>query len=373
MAHHSSGSLVWRILATALSLVVAPLLLEIFFLYLSIPNTVNKRFYALHFITIFLIVALASALLTFITMRRVARPLRALQQTMERVSKGALHVRYSPDKVGFEINFLGNQLNEMLDQIIHYQKEIEKERTIRSHLAEELATGHKLQISLLPKKLPQYPGIELFARFIPAFEVGGDFYDLVPTREGKLFMVIADAAGKGVSPCLYSLGLRSMLKALAHSGRTLPEIIEEASALFWQDAREETMFITLWAALYDPTTRELSYCSQGHPPTLFLQEGALKQLATAGIPLGVEPISQVETKTLLLPPNALLFLHTDGLIESHNREQQLFGMPRLEKILLQHAHLSARGIEQKLLEELSLFCQKAPQHDDLTFIVIRIS
>src|SRR3990167_2951711 len=288
-------------------------------LYLSISTEVvsqlSKTSYFFHFLFLFFFIAIVGGAIVAIITRRIARPFNMLCDTMRRVSEGAFHARYVPDRMGFEINVLGQQFNETLDQLLFTQEEAEKERIGRERLAQELKIGHEIQVNLLPTHLPQFKGLDVFAGFVPSREVGGDFYDLFSIHGGKLLIAIADTAGKGVSACLYSLGLRSMLRALASTGKSLSEIVLEANRLFWQDARDSSMFVTLWIGLYHPEKNELEYCSLGHPAALLVEGDTARELSTFGIPIGIQPLEEIKTETLIFPPKSLLFLYTDGITE----------------------------------------------------------
>lgn len=212
-----------------------------FFLYLSIPEgdieRLHKAWYFFHFLTLLFFIGVVGGFIVWLITQRISKPLRELCKAMQRVGEGAVHVRYTPDKMGFEINELGKQFNQTLDQLLLHSQEAERQRIARERLAEELKIGHDIQASLLPKHLPELKGIEIASGFQPAAEVGGDFYDLFPMDDGRLLIAIADTAGKGVSACLYALGLRSMLRTLALGKAGLSEIVLGANDLFWRDAR----------------------------------------------------------------------------------------------------------------------------------------
>ncbi len=347
-----------------------------FFLYLSVPEgaveELNKSDYIYHFLSLLFFIGVVGGIIVWMITRRIARPLNTLCKAMERVAEGAVHVRYTPDKMGFEINELGKQFNQTLDRLLHHQQAAERERIGRERLAEELKIGHEIQVSLLPTHLPELKGIDIAEGFLPAREVGGDFYDLFPLEHGAFLIAIADTAGKGISACLYSLGLRSMLRTLAATNNNLSEIVLRANDLFWRDAHPSGIFVTLWIGIYDPRARTLDYCSQGHPPALLIHQGKAKELWTAGIAMGAQAFDAVSVKRVLLPPDALLFLYTDGIIEAHDPDNQLFGAQRLREFLLRSSKLSAESLVERLLQEIALFSRGAPQHDDMTLLAIRM-
>jgi serine phosphatase RsbU (regulator of sigma subunit) len=347
-----------------------------FFLYLSIPEgaveRLHKEWYFFHFLTLLFFIGVIGGFIVWLITKRISKPLAQLCKVMEKVGEGAVHARYAPDKMGFEINELGKQFNQTLDQLLLNAEEAERQRIGRERLAEELKIGHDIQSSLLPKHLPELKGIEIASGFLPAREVGGDFYDLFPMPDGRLLIAIADMAGKGISACLYAVGLRSMLRTLALGKGTLSEIVLGANDLFWRDARHTGMFVTLWIGIYDPETKTLEYCSQGHPPAYLMHQGTSEKLWTPGIAMGAQSFDMVSSKHRTLKVGDLLFLYTDGILEAHSLDNQLFGKERLQEFLIRSSTLPPPSIVEHLLKEIEVFSQGAPQHDDITLLVIRI-
>jgi serine phosphatase RsbU (regulator of sigma subunit) len=342
----------------------------------SIPEAsivdLHRSHYVYHFLSLLFFIGVIGGSIVYLLTRRVAQPLNALCSAMDRVGQGALHVRYEPDRMGFEINTLGKQFNQMLDSLLHHQSEAEKQRLQRERLAEELRIGHEIQKSLLPAHLPEFKGAELATGFLPAKEVGGDFYDFCALADGSIFIAIADAAGKGVSACLYSLGLRSALRSLALMTPDLSEIVLKANNLFWEDAKQSGMFITAWVGIYNPADRSLIYCTQGHPPAFLLRKNKIEELWTPGIALGASTIDAAPTKKTTLLPGDLLLLYTDGIVEAHDRNDKLYGSTKLREVLLQSQQLSVDKIVHRLFEKVGQFAKDVPQHDDMTLLLMRI-
>lgn len=185
-------------------------------------------------------------------------------------------------------------------------------------------------------------------------------------------MVICDTAGKGIQACLFSLGLRSMIRSLASTTSDLAEIVVQANNLFWLDARDSGMFSTLWIGIYDPKKQSLTYCTQGHPPGLLVHRGQVKELWTGGISLGAQKLETVPTAQVTLHGGDLLLLYTDGIVEAHDPNKKLFGKEKLSKFLVSHKGESPEKIADLLLKEVDHFCNGAMQHDDLTFIAFLV-
>lgn len=347
------------------------------FLQLSLPmdhiQGLQKRQYLFRLVSLLLFVGGIGGAAVALLTRRIARPLKNLSRTMERVQEGASHARYTPDWMGFEINELGKQFNETMEGWLRHAQQAERERIAREKLAEEWRIGHAIQARLFPSHVPGLPGVDIATGNLPAREVNGDFYDLFHLESGKLLLVVSDVAGKGIAACLYALGLRSLIRSFASTSEKVEEIVRKTNDLFWLDAHESSLFATLWLGLYDPKTRMLEFCSQGHPPALLQRGESLQELWTNGIALGAQKTAVIPTKKIQLTAGDLLLLYTDGIIEAHDPYNQLFGQKRLHDFLLRKKRERPQKIVDELIEEVHLFSQGSPQHDDMTLVVVKIS
>lgn len=310
-----------------------------------------------------------AVLITF----RISRPLSALYQVMKRVEKRDLTARYHQDRMGFEINAIGRVFNRMIDSLLHHMEEARNERISRELLSKELKIGHDIQRSILPKEMPKLPGFDIATGFQGAKEVAGDFYDLFTRGNGELWCAVADAAGKGVPACLYSLCARSMLRSFQSSGVPLDQVIMRTNNLFCLDTGATGNFVTAWVGSLDRNTRKLTYCSCGHPPSILLKkEGRVELLGTPGMALGVLPLESVATQEVQLDAGDVLLLYTDGIIDSQDSFFEFFGKERLLSALKEAHHLNAEEIVETIIDRVNNFAQDVPIYDDRTLVVIKV-
>lgn len=303
---------------------------------------------------------------------RLSTPMKRFSRVMQEVGEGNLSSRFHKDIMGFEINVLGEIFNEMVDSLIQHMEEIEHERIGKETLAKELMIGQEVQNSILPKELPAFRGLDIAARFVSAKEVGGDFYDFL-VKDNRLMISIADTSGKGISACLYSLSVRSMLRSYGEIHSNLQEIVQETNNLFCHDTGDSGVFVTAWVAFFDEKTKELSYSNCGHYPALLQKkDGTLQKLSTAGMALGVLPFDHVAIEKVSLETGDTLLLFTDGVVEAHNDKMEMFGEDRLIQVLDVKKGLEAQKIVDDMIEEVALFAEGAPQHDDLTIVVLNV-
>ncbi len=338
---------------------------------IAIPPSSQVLNAFLSLVLVYLVIGGGLALLITI---RISRPLNALCQVMEHVEKGDLTARYHHDKIGFEINVLGHTFNRMIDAVIHHVEEARSERVARELLTKELKIGHDIQRSILPKQSPHFPGYDIAAGFQGAKEVAGDFYDIFLTTENRMVFSVADAAGKGISACLYSLCARSMLRSFAASTDRLEDMIRETNNLLCLDTADSGNFVTAWVGVLDTKTNKLHFASCGHLPAILRRNnGAIEEITTQGIALGVMPIQDVMVGQVQLEKGDLLILYTDGITESQDSYFEFYNKRRLLEVVQQEGAKTAEEIVDAILGSVEMFSLNIPLYDDRTLLVIRIT
>jgi len=175
-----------------------------------------------------------------------------------------------------------------------------------------------LQRSLLPERLPQLPGLEVAARYLPAAseaDVGGDWYDVIPMAGGAVGLVMGDVAGKGLAGASMVGRLRSALRAYALEGHDCARVVEQLNRLLWTEA-EESQMATMLYVVVDPAGSVVRWVNAGHPAPLMIVDGRNHFLeGSASVPLGVLPFPTYEEVSARMDPGSTILLYTDGLVE----------------------------------------------------------
>lgn len=314
--------------------------------------------------------------LAYLLTMRMAKPIQSLSHVMQQIQQGDLQKRYQHDPLGFEINVLGSVFNQMVDAVIEQKRIVEEERVKRETFARELRLGQQVQRNLLPQAMPVYPGVEIAERYIPAIEVGGDFFDVFVKRQREkeqLVLSVADASGKGVHACFYSLSLRNMLRTYTKEYDDIAHAMLKANNLFRQDTAESGMFVTVLMGVYDHESGNFNYYSCGHNPGLIRREdGTVERLDHPGIAMGVSEVEEAHTNSVQLNKGDTLVLYTDGITEAHDEEFRQYGEERLTDCLAKEGGESPAEIIERLVSDVTAFAGKAPQHDDITLLVMKV-
>lgn len=248
-----------------------------------------------------------------------------------------------------------------------YQVAVEKGR-----LERELQMARQVQASLLPRQTPRIPDWEFVARWRPAREVAGDYYDFIPLDEGRLGLVIADVTDKGMPAALFMALTRSIVRASVHSASSPAEGLARANRLVCADSFQG-MFVTLFYAQLDLRDGEMTYVNAGHNPPLLCQaaQGGLTRLACTGLPLGIEADISYEQHTVQLVSGDCVLFYTDGVTDAINTQGQDFGMRRLEQVVQNHHRASATEALAALESELDAFTGPTAPFDDIAILVLK--
>jgi sigma-B regulation protein RsbU (phosphoserine phosphatase) len=251
---------------------------------------------------------------------------------------------------------------------------IGREMAQRERLNRELEIAREVQEHLFPQRLPPVPGLDYCGQCQPAREVGGDYYDFLELPGGRLAIAVGDVSGKGVGAALMMASLEASLRALASVVENPADLIERVSRLVFQ-ASATNRYATLFYAEYDPATRCLTYVNAGHNPPIVLRNrgGACQvlRLETGGPVIGLFPRGY-ERGVFSHEAGDLVVLFTDGVSESMNAREEEWGEERLIELAKTCHGFPAREGMKRILAAAQAFAAGAPQHDDMTLVVLRV-
>jgi serine phosphatase RsbU (regulator of sigma subunit) len=253
---------------------------------------------------------------------------------------------------------------------------------MRHSVEQELRLARSIQQASLPEEVPQLEGWQISTFYRPAREVGGDFYDFFELQEGRVGVVVGDATGKGMPAALVAGAASNMLRAVAQAlgsssspGEVLAQVNETLLARI-----PANMFVTCFYAIVEDESGRLLYANAGHNlPCCRRDDGhaaattTTTDLSARGMPLGIMPQMNYEEKESVLVPGEGVLFYTDGLVEAHNSQGEMFGTPRLRSLLSERPE-AGRGLSATLMEELERFTGKGwEQEDDITLLTLERS
>src|SRR5918911_1044808 len=253
---------------------------------------------------------------------------------------------------------------------------LEQEERERERVEQDLLVARRIQQASLPKEVPTLEGWQINPLYRPAREVGGDFYDFHLLSEGRIGLVVGDATGKGVPAALVMSTTCGMLQAVSEAsdssssspGEVLKRVNEALSVRI-----PPNMFVTCFYAILEPESGTLRYANAGHDPPYLHRDGNAEQLKARGMPLGLMPQMGYEEKQTILDAGEVTLLYSDGLVEAHDPQGQMFGFPRLGELVAEHA-AEEGSLGDFLLRELYTFVGESwEQEDDITLLTLKRS
>lgn len=245
----------------------------------------------------------------------------------------------------------------------------------------EIETARRIQSSILPELPEIVGGVEVAHTYLPASEVGGDFYDVIELADGRLSLAIGDVAGHGVSSGLVMSMARAALTVQVGYDPEVGPVFETLNRVVYRSARRR-LLTTLCYVLLDPKTRTVQYASAGHLyPYCVSEDGSVRSLRSTAYPLGVRENLTIEERDARLEPGDTLFLSSDGLVEARRvGTEEMFGFDRLEDSLSRYASRPATAFRSGIVEDLEDFIDSGlsldsdllKRDDDLTLLVAKV-
>jgi serine phosphatase RsbU (regulator of sigma subunit)/predicted ester cyclase len=239
----------------------------------------------------------------------------------------------------------------------------------RERIEQELQVARRIQQELLPEATPELDSWEFAQHYQPAREVGGDFYDFLELEDGRLGLVVGDATGHGMPAALVMATTRGMLRAVVQSLESPGEVLARVNEALVADIPPST-FVTCFYGILDPESGRLRYANAGHNLPCRRRNGQAEELRARGMPLGLMPGMSYEEKEAALEVGDSTLFYSDGLVEAHNPQREMFGFPRLRRLVAEHA--GERSLVDLLMDELRSFTGDGwEQEDDITLVTLQ--
>ncbi|MCR5411067.1 MAG: serine/threonine-protein phosphatase [Lachnospiraceae bacterium] len=312
--------------------------------------------------------------------KRVIRPIDKLSETAVAYTARDKTIYEEADtyfekldiNTGDEIEDLWRSLVGMEEDMNSTLKRIREMTSIQERLDTELAIANTIQSNMLPGVFPPFPerkDFALFAKMLPAREVGGDFYDFFLVDDDHIALVIADVSDKGIPAALFMMTARTIIKNYALTNRTPSEILTYVNRQLCGE-NEAGLFVTVWIAIVELSTGKGKAANAGHMhPALCRSKGEYELVEyTHSLPVGIMEDTVFEEHDFELHPGDRVFVYTDGVTEAADTEDNQFGTSGMLKALNKKPDTSPEETLDGVLESIREFAEGADQNDDITML-----
>jgi len=238
-------------------------------------------------------------------------------------------------------------------------------------LQEEMRLAYEIQIELLPKSQPVLTGYQIAGKSIPSKDVGGDYFDFIPSGENRIAFCLGDISGKGIPAALLMSNLQATLRGQTLQGRDCKDCVSFANEILFRNTAPNK-FATLFYGIIDCSKNELSYCNGGHNnPFYFSRDNKLTFLEKGGLIVGIMPSVPYEEETIPFLPGDMLVIFSDGITEAMNNTEEEFGEQRLIDFILQNRNATPEKLIDLIIKDVQQFSGKQTQMDDITLVIIK--
>lgn len=285
---------------------------------------------------------------------------------------GYLAVFNKKDKAPFSdedrrlLSIIGSQSAQVIENARLY----EEEKALLS-LREEMRMAREIQLKLLPDSTPELPGFEISATNLPAKLVGGDYLDFITLPGNRLGFCVGDITGKGMPAAMLMANLQATLRSNAIIYDDCSKCLRGTNDLLFRST-ESTKFATLFYGILDGETATVRFANGGHDAPLLVRDShLLMKLESTGLLLGVVQETEYQANSIVLEPNDILVLYSDGITEAMNPTGKEYGIERLTELVIQNCNASSQEISNIILQDIKKHAGTAAQSDDITLMIIK--
>ena len=309
----------------------------------------------------------------FFTVRRLTEPLVRFAGSANEIAKGNFNVELPVIKSKDEMKILHDSFGAMQKSLVEYIDELEKTTASKERIESELRIARDIQMGMVPKVFPPFPDrddLDLYAKLIPAKEVGGDLYDFF-IKDDKFYFIVGDVSGKGVPASLVMAVTCRLFRTVAAHVQTPAEIVSALNDAL-AESNESNMFCTFFIGILDVKNGHLQYCNAGHnAPVIVAPSGEVKFMEVEpNLPLGLFGGFPYEGQECDIVKGTTMFLYTDGVTEAENKEKALYSDERLLDLMREQGGNAPHAIIDAALDDIEKHVNGADQSDDITIMCV---
>ena len=339
-------------------------------------DSVNKSFQDRYKIILFLTVMMTLLMLILfgvILYIKIAKPIRKISERMSGfITDREKGIEKLPVKGHDELALMASSFNTMTDEIESYIDHIDALNREKHTQEAELNIARRIQMGLLQPDITNADSADIRAYMLPAKDVGGDLYDYRILDDGRIFAVVADVSGKGISAALFMSRAITLLHQLYDAEDSPARILEEYNNVLSSN-NPGGLFITTFIAVLDPASGTLTYSNAGHNFPYILGDSLITLDKAHGVAAGLFEGEEYEDAVIDIRPGDCLFLYTDGVNEAKSIDGRFYSTQRLEEKLSSCSRAESSDILAKIKNDLDRFTHGAEQNDDITMLSMRIN
>ena len=315
-------------------------------------------------------------LLCFLLIHYMMHPLHAFAEAATEIAKGNFSAKLPSHNTCYEMKTLHRSFSHLQNSLQNHIDQLQVATVNKERIESELRIARDIQMGMVPKIFPPFPereDVDLYAKLIPAKEVGGDLYDFF-IENNKLHFIIGDVSGKGVPASLVMSVTCRLFRTVASSVHVPSGIMKSLNDAL-SESNESNMFCTAFVGVMDFDTGILKYCNAGHnPPVIIDAEGNASLLPVIpNLALGIWKDFDFEDQEIKIEKGSNIFLYTDGVNEAENVAKEQYGEERMLKCLAKYHSKSPRIIVEEILKEIKNHAVGAEQNDDITILCCKLT
>ena len=309
----------------------------------------------------------------YMTVRRLVTPLTRFAGSATEIAQGNFTASLPDIHTQDEMKTLRDSFEHMQQSLVAYIDELKDTTVKKERIESELRIAREIQMGMVPKIFPAFPDredVDLYAKLIPAKEVGGDLYDFFIENE-KLYFIVGDVSGKGVPASLVMAVTCRLFRTVASHFQTPAEIVTALNDTLAEN-NESNMFCTFFLGILDLQTGHMQYCNAGHnAPVLMRTSGETEFMSVVpNLPLGLFERFAYEGQECTLMKGESLFLYTDGVTEAENSDKELYSDEHLLEFLEMHRQKRPSELAEEVFSDIVRHAADAEQSDDITIMCL---
>ncbi len=322
---------------------------------------------------LFLVFLILICLICTLTVRKITQPLKNFTLSTVSIAEGNFNTCLPPIRSKDEMQELHSAFSKMQKKLSSYMQNLERTTAVKEKMESELRIAHDIQMSMLPKDFPSFPGyphVELYGVIHPARQVGGDFYDFFLLGD-DLYFAIGDVSGKGIPASLLMSYTISLLRSFSFKPTSPSEIARFLNNRI-TERNENDLFVTFFIGVLNLKTGALNYCNAGHmPPVITYPDRTCSFFdIQADLPLGILTDHSYPEYSYHFSPGSGILLYTDGVTEAENKERAFYTKERLLQIIHRNREQHPREFIKEIMKDIQSHVQAYEQSDDLTLFTL---